>query len=68
MVEINASNSTDLRVIECRCTVNTSVVAHIGSNPVGCKCEEAQKEIVPRNKKIRKEIKWDEYVSFFISH
>lgn len=35
MVEINAGNGTDLGVVQRLRTVNTRVVAHIGSDPVG---------------------------------
>lgn len=35
VVEINAGDGSDLRVIECRSTENPSVVADIRSNPIG---------------------------------
>lgn len=34
VVEINASDSTNLRVIQCRSTENITVVTHIWSNPI----------------------------------
>lgn len=36
MVQVNARNNRNIRVIRCRCAVDAAVIADMGPFPVGC--------------------------------